>query len=150
MAMLNLLELAAGRLTATGLEQWLANPALQELQGLSSEDCTLMTRVLQHTGFRWGLDAKERGGDETHGLRWCLDRWLLGLVLPVRDGLAPAGAAPFQWELDPERLVRWWTLLDRLARNARAVQATPDLCCMGGVAAVGVAGVVWGWPRLEW
>ena len=116
MAMLNLLELAAGRLTATGLEQWLANPALQELQGLSSEDCTLMTRVLQHTGFRWGLDAKERGGDETHGLRWCLDRWLLGLVLPVRDGLAPAGAAPFQWELDPERLVRWWTLLDRLAR----------------------------------
>ena len=116
MAMLNLLELAAGRLTATGLEQWLANPALQELQGLSSEDCTLMTRVLQHTGFRWGLDATERGGDETHGLRWCLDRWLLGLVLPVRDGLAPAGAAPFQWELDPERLVRWWTLLDRLAR----------------------------------
>jgi exodeoxyribonuclease V gamma subunit len=116
MAMLNLLELAAGRLTATGLEQWLANPALQELQGLSSEDCTLMTRVLQHTGFRWGLDAKDRGGDETHGLRWCLDRWLLGLVLPVRDGLAPAGAAPFQWELDPERLVRWWTLLDRLAR----------------------------------
>ena len=116
MAMLNLLELAAGRLTATGLEQWLANPALQELQGLSSEDCTLMTRVLQHTGFRWGLDATERGGDETHGLRWCLDRWLLGLVLPVRDGLAPAGAAPFQWELDPERLVRWWTLLDRMAR----------------------------------
>ena len=36
--------------------------------------------------------------------------------MPVRDGLAPAGAAPFQWELDPERLVRWWTLLDRLAR----------------------------------
>ena len=114
MAMLNLLELAAGRLTATGLEQWLANPALQDLQGLSSDDCVLMTRVLQRTGFRWGLDATERGGDETHGLRWCLDRWLLGLVLPVREGLALDGAAPFQWELDPERLVRWWTLLDRM------------------------------------
>ena len=116
MAMLSLLELAAGRLTATGLEQWLANPALQDLQGLSSDDGTLITRVLQRTGFRWGLDARERGGDETHGLRWCLDRWLLGLVLPVREGFALAGAAPFQWELDPERLVRWWTLLDRLAR----------------------------------
>ena len=127
MAMLNLLELAAGRLTATGLEQWLANPALQELQGLSSEDCTLMTRVLQHTGFRWGLDATERGGDETHGLRWCLDRWLLGLVLPARDGLAPAGVAPFQWELDPERLVRWWTLLDRLARMLEQLRR-PQTC----------------------
>jgi exodeoxyribonuclease V gamma subunit len=114
MAMLNLLELAAGRLTATGLEQWLANPALQDLQGLSPDDCVLMTRVLQRTGFRWGLDATERGGDETHGLRWCLDRWLLGLVLPVNEGLALDGAAPFQWELDPERLVRWWTLLDRM------------------------------------
>ncbi len=114
MAMFTLLELAATRLTATGLERLLANPALQGQQGLTAEEAVLITQTLQRSGFRWGLDARERGGDEVHSLRWCLDRWLLGLVLPVEPGLAPAGAAPFQ--LDPDRLVSWWSLLDRLAR----------------------------------
>ena len=116
MAMLELLELAAGRLTATGLERLLANPALQEQQGIHGEDATALTRSLQRTGFRWGLDARERGGDETHSLSWCLDRWLLGLALPQRPGLAPGGTAPFHQDLDPQRLVRWWSVLDRLVR----------------------------------
>ena len=116
MAMFTLLELAATRFTATGLERLLANPALQGQQGLTAEEAVLITQTLQRSGFRWGLDARERGGDEVHSLRWCLDRWLLGLVLPVEQALAPEGAAPFQQELDPDRLVRWWSLLDCLAR----------------------------------
>lgn len=116
MAMLMVLELAAGRFNATGLERLLANPALQRQQALPPDEAVLLTRTLQRSGFRWGLDARERGGEETHSLRWCLDRWLLGLVLPERDGLAPGGAAPFHQELEPDRLVRWWSLLDRLAR----------------------------------
>ncbi len=116
MAMFTLLELAATRLTATGLERLLANPALQGQQGLTAEEAVQITQTLQRSGFRWGLDGRERGGDEVHSLCWCLDRWLLGLVLPVEPGLAPAGAAPFQQELDPDRLVRWWSLLDRLVR----------------------------------
>ena len=116
MAMLMLLELASGRFNATGLERWLANPAVQRQQSLPPDEAVLLSRTLQRSGFRWGLDARERGGDETHSLRWCLDRWLLGLALPQRDGLAPGGVAPFQQDLDPDRLVRWWSLLDRLAR----------------------------------
>ena len=114
MAMLELLELAGGRLTASGLERLLANPALQKQQDLDGEEAGAITRVLQQTGFRWGLDARERSGDEIHSLRWCLDRWLLGLVLPQRDGLAVGGVAPFQQDLAPQRLVRWWSVLDRL------------------------------------
>ena len=115
MAMFALLELAAGRFTATGLQQWLSNPAVQRQQALPAEEAVLLTRMLQRSGFRWGLDSSERGGDEIHSLRWCLDRWLLGLVLPQQAGLAPGGAAPFHQDLDPERLARWWTLLNRLA-----------------------------------
>lgn len=114
MAMLDLLQLAGGRLTASGLERLLANPAVQRQQGLSAEESALLTATLQRSGFRWGLDADERGGDPTHSLRWCLDRWLLGLVLPDQRGLAPGGVAPFHQDLDPDRLARWWSLLDRL------------------------------------
>ena len=126
MVMLELLELAGGRFTASGLERLLANPALQRQQDLDGEEASALTRVLQQTGFRWGLDARERNGDETHSLRWCLDRWLLGLVLPERDGLVASGAAPFQQDLAPQRLVRWWTVLDRLLRwMQRLRQARP-------------------------
>ena len=60
MAMFTLLELAATRLTATGLERLLANPALQGQQGLTPEESVLITQTLQRSGFRWGLDARAR------------------------------------------------------------------------------------------
>ncbi len=114
MALLQLLELAAGRLTATGLDQLLSNPALQTMQGLSDDDSRDITQALQRSGFRWGLDRHERQGDEEHSLLWCLDRWLLGLVLPQRNGLVAGGIAPFHQELSPEQLACWWPVLNRL------------------------------------
>ena len=155
MAVLALLELAGGRLTATGLEQVLANPAVQRQQGFSSEEMANCTRALQRSGFRWGLDARERGGDEIHSLRWCLDRWLLGLVLPQRAGLAPGGAAPFHEGLDPERLVRWWTLLDRVMRWLQRLRQ-PRRCCDWVVLLQELLqewfgdGGDWGWERQSW
>ena len=155
MAMLELLDLAAGRLTATGLERLLANPALQAQQGFSGEDAAALTRTLQRTGFRWGLDALERGGDETHSLIWSLDRWLLGLALPQRDGLAPGGTAPFHQDLDPQRLVRWWTVLDRLVRwlqqlrRPRASAAWVELL-QALLEDLFADGGDWSWERQSW
>ena len=116
MALLQILELAAGRLTASGLDQLLSNPCLQTMQELSADDAREITQALQRTGFRWGLDASERQGDEEHSLLWSLDRWLLGLVLPQRDGLVTGGLAPFHEDLSPDALARWWSVLNRLAR----------------------------------
>ena len=93
--MLELLQLASSRLNATTLDSLLTNPALQKQQQLSQDDANSISELLQLSGFRWGLNAEERGGDEIHSLTWCLDRWLLGLVLPKIPGLAPKGAAPF-------------------------------------------------------
>ena len=155
MAMLELLDLAAGRLTATGLERLLANPALQAQQGFSGEDAAALTRILQRTGFRWGLDALERGGDETHSLIWSLDRWLLGLALPQRDGLAPGGTAPFHQDLDPQRLVRWWTVLDLLVRwlqqlrRPRASSAWVELL-QALLEDLFADGGDWSWERQSW
>ncbi len=155
MAMLELLDLAAGRLTATGLERLLANPALQAQQGFSGEDAAALTRTLQRTGFRWGLDALERGGDETHSLIWSLDRWLLGLALPQRDGLAPGGTAPFHQDLDPQRLVRWWTVLDRLVRWLQQLRRPRDSAAwvellQALLEDLFADGGDWSWERQSW
>ncbi|WP_114991379.1 exodeoxyribonuclease V subunit gamma [Synechococcus sp. UW179A] len=114
-AFMSLLRLSADRLTASGLEALLGNPALQNLKQLSSQDAMAITDALQRSGFRWGLDAAERNGDESNSLRWCLDRWLLGLALPEEPGLAVDSCAPALTDLSLQQLEVWWPLLDQLA-----------------------------------
>ena len=113
--LLGLLSMAAERLTATGLEQVLANPALQASLELERSEADAIHRCLQRSGFRWGLDGRERQGDPSHSLRWCLDRWLLGLVFNEEATVGNGDTAPFSDGLSPEQLRRWWPRLDRIA-----------------------------------
>ena len=151
-ALLLLLKIANERLTASALERLLSNPALQQLQGLSPEETTGINQCLQRTGFRWGLNAAERGGEETHSLDWCLDRWLLGLVLPSTPGLAPGGAAPFAEGPDPMVLSQWWKVLADLSRHIqllrrpRSCQAWVDHL-LGMIDELFGDGGAWNWER---
>ncbi len=115
--MLDLLNLANNRLTSTSLDSLLTNPALQKQQNLDQEASNNIISYLQLTGFRWGLDAIERGGDEIHSLSWCLERWLLGLVLPNKPGLAPRGIAPFNEGISPAEIKQWWYLLSTISNQ---------------------------------
>ncbi len=113
-ALLQLLRLAGGRLSASELESLLSCGPLQQHFELSPEETAQLTQALQRCGFRWGLDGRDRGGDPTHSLRWSLDRLLLGLVLPETPGLAPALTAPAASGASLDLSGRWLRLLDRL------------------------------------
>ncbi|MEI6031321.1 MAG: exodeoxyribonuclease V subunit gamma [Synechococcaceae cyanobacterium ELA739] len=112
--LLELLRLAGGRLSASELESLLSCGPLQQHFELSAAETAQLSLVLQHCGFRWGLDGQGRGGDPCHSLRWSLDRLLLGLVLPETPGLAPAGTAPIASGASLDLTGRWLRLLDRL------------------------------------
>ena len=112
--LLGLLRVAGDRLTATALEGLLEAQPLQGRFGLTAPEVTELNQVLQRSGFRWGLDGNERGGDPTHSLAWVIDRLLLALVLPETPGLAPGGVAPAASGADLERTGRWLHLLTRL------------------------------------
>ena len=69
------------RLGADRLARWTRNPAGQR----RCRPCRASAPTMRwpspqrcSSGFRWGLDASD-AGDDSHSLRWCLDRWLLGL-----------------------------------------------------------------------
>ncbi len=113
-SLLQLLRLAAERLTASGLEALLEKAPLERRFQLGRQEIALLHRELQQLGFRWGLDAAERGGQNTGSLAWACDRLLLGLVLPQQPGLAPAGTAPFPSGHGLELVGRWLHLLERL------------------------------------
>jgi exodeoxyribonuclease V gamma subunit len=91
---LSLLELAGARLTASALESLLDSPSLRRRFQLQGDAGQRISETLQSCGFRWGLDAEDRGGDPTHSLSWAIDRLLLGLVLPEQPGVAIEGCAP--------------------------------------------------------
>jgi exodeoxyribonuclease V gamma subunit len=112
--LLGLLRVAGDRLTATALEGLLEAQPLQGRFGLTAPELTELNQLLQRSGFRWGLDGNERGGDPTHSLAWVIDRLLLALVLPETPGLAPGGVAPAASGADLERTGRWLHLLTRL------------------------------------
>jgi len=113
-SLLALLALAGERLTASALEGLLESPALQAHFQLSGAEMAALHPLLQRCGFRWGLDAEERGGLAGGSLAWAIDRLLLGLVLPELPGLAPAETAPLACGESVELLGRWLHLLTRL------------------------------------
>ncbi|MCP9774268.1 exodeoxyribonuclease V subunit gamma [Cyanobium sp. WAJ14-Wanaka] len=112
--LLLLLQLASERFTASALEKLLESSALRSHFLLSSEEIASLQLLLQRSGFRWGLDGQERGGDATGSLSWAIDRLLLGLVLPQTPGLAPAETAPLASGHSLELVGRWLHLLTRL------------------------------------
>ncbi len=124
---LQIIELANNRLTASGLDNLLCNSVIQKQHGLSQDDTTTISSCLQRTGFRWGLDAAERGGDEVHSLSWCLDRWLLGLILPQKPGISLGGAAPFSEGITSSELIAWWGILARLRDQIKEMRK-PRVC----------------------
>ncbi len=115
-SLLQVLRLAGERLTASGLESLLESAALQEHHQLEPREAAAITRALQASGFRWGLDGSERGGAEQHSLSWAIDRLLLGLVLPDQPGLAIGDCAPHPLAGTPESQGRWILLLSHLRR----------------------------------
>ncbi|WP_320668010.1 exodeoxyribonuclease V subunit gamma [Prochlorococcus sp. MIT 1307] len=120
--MLLLLQLASTRINATAINSLLTNPAIQKQQCLTQEDVINISDLLQVTGFRWGLDAEDRDGNEVHSLSWCLDRWLLGLVLPSTPGLAPGGIAPFSKGIKLNDLTQWWNFLSLTCNQLRELR----------------------------
>ena len=113
--LLQLLQLASERLTASSLESLLDSPGLQAQFRLSSHEIAQLHGVLQRCGFHWGLDAADRGSEQATGsLSWAIDRLLLGLVLPETPGLAPSETAPLALGQDLELVGRWLHLLTRV------------------------------------
>ncbi len=120
--MLRLLEIASSRLSASTLDSLLTNPAIQKQQGITPEDANKITSCLQLTGFRWGLDAIERDGDEIHSLKWCIDRWLLGLIIPIDSCNELRDAAPFTDGINVTDISRWWNLLSELINQLKELR----------------------------
>ncbi len=120
---LNLLEISASRLTASIFENLLSNPALQAQQKISIDEVTNITKNLQSAGFTWGLDSSERFGEEAHSLCWCLERFLLGLVLPDNPINGISKISPYSENVSSSELIKAWGILSKLCNYVDAIRS---------------------------
>ncbi len=111
---LELMAIASNRLTANKLESLLSNQIIQEQFDINQEEVETMTYFLHRTGFRWGVDGKDRDGDETHSLSWCLERWALGIIFQTKPGFAPKGISPFSENFSVQQINNWTKPLSRI------------------------------------
>lgn len=129
-AVAELLDLPGSRFTSSQVLGLLDVPALRERFGLQASDLDLLSRWVEGSGVRWGLDGRHRSrllgnvqGFEQNSWRQGLDRMLLGYasgradsfqgVLPY-DEVAP-GSAELAGKLTAliERLAYWHKALSR-------------------------------------
>ena len=120
--LLNLLEISAYRLSASTFENVLTNPALQKQQNISIDEVSNIIRSLQSAGFTWGLDSSERFGEETHSLCWCLERFLLGLVLQDDPINGVTNISPYSDNISYTELKKTWGILSKLCNYVDAIR----------------------------
>ncbi len=111
---LSLLDISSKRLTASSLDSLLSNPVLQKQQNISAEEIETISNHLQETGFTWGLDASDRLGENEHSLSWCLERWLLGIILPNDVNNSAKEIAPFSKGITHLEIINSWGLLTNI------------------------------------
>ncbi|WP_413678196.1 exodeoxyribonuclease V subunit gamma [Prochlorococcus sp. MIT 0916] len=120
---LNLLEVSASRLTASILENLITNPALRTQQNISIDEVSDIIKNLQSAGFTWGLDSSERFGEETHSLCWCLERFLLGLVLPENPINGISNISPYSENISSTEFIKAWGILSKLCNYVDAIRS---------------------------
>ena len=120
---LNLFEISASRLTASIFENLLINPALRTQQNISIDEVSDIIKSLQSAGFTWGLDSSERFGEETHSLCWCLERFLLGLVLPDNPINGISNISPYSENISSTEFIKAWGILSKLCNYIDAIRS---------------------------
>lgn len=99
-ALLQILQLVTGRVTATEILDLLVLEPVRDRFGLTAEDLPQLQTWVREAGIRWGIDAAHR---EEHGQpafeqntwRFGFDRLLLGTALPGDDRLLFGGVLPW-------------------------------------------------------
>jgi exodeoxyribonuclease V gamma subunit len=99
-ALLAILDLAAGRVTASALLDVLEREPVATALGIDAQELPRIGTWVAETGIRWAIDADDRRrhgqpADDVHTWRAGLDRLLVGVTMADEDDRLVAGVLPY-------------------------------------------------------
>jgi len=118
----NFLELGNNRLTATSINKIISNKTFMIKHDINEEDIILINKCLKESGFRWGIDKEERGGNDENSLEWCLNRWIKSLIYIENNKEVNDIISPYYSNINPNELIRWWEIISEISTIIKSIR----------------------------
>ena len=74
------IDIASSKITIKKLSLFFNDKCIKDIFQLSTKDVEEIIKLLEESGFDWGLDTDERSGEFKNTLDWCIQRITLGML----------------------------------------------------------------------
>jgi len=109
--LIDITEIASEKITLEKIDYILSKKVTQNIFDFNINEKDEIIFLLTQAGFHWGLDDKERLGEEKNTLDWCINRITLGLIYDKEVNLSTFNLKPFSYENISLDLNKWVKIL---------------------------------------
>ena len=112
--LIDITEIASEKITLEKIDYILSKKVTQNIFDFNITEKDEIIFLLTQAGFHWGLDDKERLGEEKNTLDWCINRITLGLIYDKEVNLSTFNLKPFSYKNISLDLNKWVKILIHL------------------------------------
>ena len=122
--LIDITEIASEKITLEKLDYILSKKVTQNIFDFNITEKDEIIFLLSQAGFHWGLDDKERLGEEKNTLDWCIKRITLGLIYDKEVNLSTFNLKPFSYKNISLDLNKWVKILIHLKKYINLIRGS--------------------------
>ncbi len=122
--LIDITEIASEKITLEKLDYILSKKVTQNIFDFNFTEKDEIIFLLTQAGFHWGLDDKERLGEEKNTLDWCINRITLGIIYDKEVNLSTFNLKPFSYKNISLDLNKWVKILIHLKKYINLIRGS--------------------------
>ncbi len=122
--LIDITEIASEKITLEKLDYILSKKVTQNIFDFNITEKDEIIFLLTQAGFHWGLDDKERLGEEKNTLDWCINRITLGIIYDKEVNLSTFNLKPFSYKNISLDLNKWVKILIHLKKYINLIRGS--------------------------
>ena len=122
--LIDITEIASEKITLEKIDYILSKKVTQKIFDFNITEKDEIIFLLTQAGFHWGLDDKERLGEEKNTLDWCINRIILGLIYDKEVNLSTFNLKPFSYKNISLDLNKWVKILIHLKKYINLIRGS--------------------------
>ena len=122
--LIDITEIASEKITLEKIDYILSKKVTQNIFDFNITEKDEIIFLLTQAGFHWGLDDKERLGEDKNTLDWCINRITLGLIYDKEVNLSTFNLKPFSYKNISLDLNKWVKILINLKKYINLIRGS--------------------------
>jgi len=122
--LIDITELASEKITLEKIDYILSKKVTQNIFDFNITEKDEIIFLLSQAGFHWGLDDKERLGEEKNTLDWCINSITLVLIYDREVNLSTFNLKPFSYKNISLDLNKWIKILIHLKKYINLIRGS--------------------------